>query len=136
MVRRLFTPAMANRTLPLVRRIVADMLRHGRELRTLAERGVDPENRQELERLGGRIRELMQEFDQIGCDYKDWSFDMGLVDFPAEIDGKPVFLCWRSDEPCVTWYHDRNGGYLGRLPIPDELLEEEPRPEITGQTSA
>ena len=129
MTARLFTPAQANRTLPLVRRIVADILASGRELRTVAaERGSD--NRERLETLGNEMRGWMEELRQIGCDYKDWSFDAGLVDFPAEIDGRPVLLCWRSDEARVEWYHDFVSGFAGRTRIPAELLTEEAGEEL------
>jgi hypothetical protein len=64
----------------------------------------------------------MAELTEIGCSYKDWGFEMGLVDFPGFIDGQPVCLCWRSDEPTVEWYHAPEAGYAGRQPIPAELL--------------
>ena len=41
MTRKLFTPAQANRTLPLVRRIVDDILLRGRELRRIAPRHAE-----------------------------------------------------------------------------------------------
>ena len=64
----------------------------------------------------------MRELETIGCYYKDWGFDKGLIDFPARIGGEDVYLCWRSDENEVAWYHPVEGGYAGRRPIPAELL--------------
>ena len=123
MLNRLFTAVEANRTLPLVRRIVEDILEAGRELRDLAvERGRDADAR--MEELQGSLREYFHELEQIGCTYKDWGFEMGLVDFPGVIDEEPVLLCWRTDEPRVGWYHKADEGYAGRAPIPPELLEE------------
>jgi len=119
-----FTPAQANRTLPLVKRIVRDILAKAREYRARTGKG-GPEieaRRRLLEReVDGHIAELRR----IGCEYKDWSFDMGLVDFPGRIDGKDVLLCWRSDEEAVTWYHLPEAGFAGRQPIPPELLRRE-----------
>jgi hypothetical protein len=126
MPRRTFTPALANRTLPLVRRIVADLLTRGRELRQIAPRHSEPGVAARLDVLGAEIEALVDELNRIGCDYKDFAFDKGLVDFPGEIAGKSVLLCWRSDEPRVAWYHAHDAGFAGRQPIPAELLEEEP----------
>jgi hypothetical protein len=132
MPRRLFTPAQANKTLPLVRKIVADILESGRELRQVAGERDTEANRRHLEELGSRIHDLMAELGQVGCEYKDWSFDAGLVDFPAIIEDKKVFLCWRSDEPSVQWYHEPEAGYLGRKRIPEHLLREEAEVEASG----
>jgi hypothetical protein len=43
--------------------------------------------------------------------------DTGLVDFPAERDGRRVFLCWRLGEDRVGWYHDEQAGFSGRRPL-------------------
>jgi len=40
--------------------------------------------------------------------------ETGLVDFPAERDGRRVFLCWRLGEEGVAWYHDEHSGFSGR----------------------
>lgn len=125
MVRRLFTPVQANRTLPLVRRIVADLLAKGAELKRFEGRRLRAAESERVELLRVEVRELMRELEQIGCSYKDWDFDKGLVDFPSKIGGEPVLLCWRSDEPSVMWYHKADAGYVGRKPIPEHLLEPE-----------
>jgi hypothetical protein len=38
----------------------------------------------------------------------------GLLDFPAIIGGKEVFLCWESDEDDIEFWHDLESGYGGR----------------------
>jgi hypothetical protein len=43
--------------------------------------------------------------------------DRGLVDFPAERDGREVFLCWEEGEEQVGYWHDRDSGYGGRKPL-------------------
>ncbi|MEI8292046.1 MAG: DUF2203 domain-containing protein [Verrucomicrobiota bacterium] len=40
--------------------------------------------------------------------------DRGLLDFPAIIGGKEVFLCWESDEDDIEFWHDLDTGYGGR----------------------
>ncbi len=112
--RRLFTRREAESTLPLVRQIVADILETGRRLRDLEE------DDQEVLRLEAQLEEQLQELASMGCFFKDWNFTVGLVDFPAVIDGKTVFLCWRSDEDGLAWYHGIEEGYQGRKPLPDE----------------
>ncbi|MBI4259317.1 MAG: DUF2203 domain-containing protein [Actinobacteria bacterium] len=41
----------------------------------------------------------------------------GLIDFPAERDGRPVFLCWKLGEDRVGWWHPPETGFSGRQPI-------------------
>ncbi|MCE9593957.1 MAG: DUF2203 domain-containing protein [Planctomycetes bacterium] len=122
MVRHLFTPDQANRTLPLVKRVVGDLLDKGRELRDLARRPNESGSVERAPVLEREVRELLIELERIGCSYKDWGFEYGLVDFPGEIDGERVLLCWRSDEHEVSWYHLPETGFAGRRPIPERLL--------------
>jgi hypothetical protein len=112
--KRLFTRSDAERTLPLVRQIVADVLETARKIREL---GKDDDD-DELPGLEADLEEHLREIESIGCFYKDWNFSIGLVDFPAEIDGQTVFLCWRSDESELAWYHPIEEGYQGRRPLP------------------
>ncbi len=127
-MRRLFTPSQANRTLTLVRKIVVDILAAGSCLRTLAgkihNQGGRPQEgqRDRLEEIKDELSSLMRELEAIGCTYKDWGFELGLVDFPSRIDGQAVLLCWRSDEPEILWYHGYEDGFAGRKSIPAELL--------------
>jgi hypothetical protein len=110
--KRLFTPREAESTLPLVKQIVADVLDTGRRIRELGEDDDD------LPRLQAELEENVLELESMGCFFKDWNFSVGLVDFPAEIDGRTVFLCWRSDESELGWYHPIEEGYQGRRPLP------------------
>ena len=43
--------------------------------------------------------------------------ETGLIDFPAERDGRRVLLCWRLGEDQVAWYHDEQTGFSGRKPL-------------------
>jgi hypothetical protein len=40
--------------------------------------------------------------------------DRGLMDFPALLGGKEVFLCWEEDEEDIEHWHDLDAGYAGR----------------------
>jgi hypothetical protein len=72
--------------------------------------------------LDHNIKALMSQLEDMGCYYKDWNFEIGLVDFPAIIHGQQALLCWRSDEPQVAWFHGLEDGYAGRRPITKELI--------------
>jgi hypothetical protein len=43
----------------------------------------------------------------------------GLLDFPALVAGRPVYLCWRSGEVEIGYWHGQNDGFTGRRPISD-----------------
>ena len=117
-MRRVFTPEEANRTLPLVRGIVRDIVSCGQELRDSSSPMEDMKTRS----LRTRLRGLIGELHQIGCEYKDWQFTRGLVDFPGKLDGRPVLFCWRGDEARITHYHGYDEGFLGRRLIPSASL--------------
>ncbi|HUX86133.1 MAG TPA: DUF2203 family protein [Chloroflexota bacterium] len=42
---------------------------------------------------------------------------MGLVDFPAERDGRVVYLCWRRGEDQIHYWHELDAGFAGRQPL-------------------
>ncbi len=51
----------------------------------------------------------------IGCELKD--LGLGLVDFPSYRDGILVYLCWKSGEPRIEYWHDIDAGFAGRQPL-------------------
>ncbi|MBI2418655.1 MAG: DUF2203 domain-containing protein [Ignavibacteriales bacterium] len=121
--KRLFTPTEAIKTLPLVRKIVSDILNEGQALRAYAD-SLDVNLREDAF-VQGKIKVIqsfIDELAEIGCYYKDWNFTIGLVDFPAMIDNRVVSLCWRSDEESITYFHPEEEGYSSRKPIPAEYL--------------
>jgi hypothetical protein len=118
-----FTPSEARKTLPLVRKIVKDILDTSREMRLVAEEVEgQAEKDPRIQKMADDIEDFMAELEDIGCFFKDWNFQIGLVDFPAIIDGKEVFLCWRSDEDNIMYYHEMETGFAGRKIIPPEEL--------------
>ncbi len=64
------------------------------------------------------IRSVLHEFLQREIQVKD--LDRGLIDFPALIGGKEVFLCWESGEDDIEFWHDLQAGYAGRQRLPDD----------------
>ena len=86
-----FTPSEARRTLPLVKKVVKDILDTSREMRLIAEEiGATVEDDPRIRKMADDIEKFMLELEEIGCFFKDWNFTIGLVDFPAMIDGKEV----------------------------------------------
>jgi len=43
--------------------------------------------------------------------------ESGLIDFPALVNGRPVWLCWRLGEGDVEWWHELSTGFGGRRPL-------------------
>ena len=66
-------------------------------------------------RLMCELREVLGEFQQREILVKD--LDRGLVDFPAIIGGREVFLCWEKDEADIEYWHDLHSGFAGREPL-------------------
>lgn len=66
-------------------------------------------------KLQSEIRRLFQEFQEREIFIKD--LERGLVDFPAIVGGREVFLCWEKDEDDIEFWHDIDSGYAGREPL-------------------
>jgi hypothetical protein len=77
----------------------------------------DKAARQRLEhnRLGGVIRDALEKIQATGCVVKD--LEIGLLDFPAKINGESVYLCWRLGEDRIRFYHAQDEGFAGRKPL-------------------
>jgi hypothetical protein len=61
------------------------------------------------------IKEVLLDFHRRQIQLKD--LDRGLVDFPAVIGGREVFLCWEQGEDDIAFWHDLDAGYAGREPL-------------------
>ena len=45
--------------------------------------------------------------------------DRGLVDFPALLDGREIYLCWEEGEDEIGFWHEPDSGFAGRRPLAD-----------------
>lgn len=63
-------------------------------------------------KLLAELQGVMHEFGRREIQIKDWS--RGLLDFPAIIGGREVFLCWEQDEEDIEHWHELDGGYAAR----------------------
>ena len=127
MAAKVFTVDEANRTLPLVERIVRDIVAAHRALQEHAAEyssldsdapGTDArqaELRRQIDSLTEQVNGYITELHRLGCLFK--GFDEGLVDFYALHGDEPVFLCWKLGEQTIEWWHELDAGYSGRQPL-------------------
>ena len=134
---RTFTVEEANNALPLVRRIVADIVRayellseqaeDYKNVRAFEDRTTEVEDRlNSLKRSMGVLSEEIEayvgELSEIGCEMKD--LKTGLVDFPSLMDDRRVFLCYQLGEDRIEHWHETTEGFAGRKPLPVTVSEE------------
>lgn len=127
-----YSAAQANSALPLVRRIVADLVstfRHWedavRQVELQSHDNVldNPESdrwQRETLRLAAEIDTYVRELTELGIEVK--GLDVGLVDFPGSLDGRDVYFCWQLGETAVTHWHERDAGFSNRQPLPIEAM--------------
>ncbi|HEY0263790.1 MAG TPA: DUF2203 domain-containing protein [Granulicella sp.] len=72
-------------------------------------------NRAERDKAAQQAKDLLTEIEEIGVTVQD--LEIGLLDFPCQIEGSTVFLCWRLGEPAITHWHTSEEGYAGRRPL-------------------
>src|SRR5215470_13331944 len=69
----------------------------------------------EREKAIQRVKDAIAEIDATGVQVKD--LDIGLLDFPCEVDGEVILLCWKLGETAITHWHGVSEGFAGRKPI-------------------
>jgi hypothetical protein len=139
-----YTLDRANAQLPEVRGILEDLRSRRRELVTLRDRlhaasGAEvPGGRGSLvdealtdagagtpespRVLAARIQAVIDQM-QAAVERLDGrsitlrDIETGLIDFPALVNGRQVWLCWRLGENDVTWWHELTTGVAGRRPL-------------------
>jgi hypothetical protein len=62
-----------------------------------------------------RAKDALAEIDSIGVQVKD--LDIGLLDFPCEVEGEIILLCWKLGEKAITHWHGTQEGFAGRKPV-------------------
>ena len=119
--KRRFTLAQANSALPLVKRIVGDIVKtHGLVLRLQAEMDRASGKEQaaaqgQLDASVGRLEDFVDELSEVGCELKD--YQVGLIDFVGRHESRDVYLCWKLGEESIAYWHEMNAGYAGRQPV-------------------
>ncbi len=141
MTHRAFTVAEANAMIPVVEEILARIERgkekaraHYERLQLLealwGERLIEPSNPDHAEFRAHRdaVEEVAREMGRIieeeilarGIRFPQGGLEHGLLDFPTTLEGRWVYLCWRSGEPLVEAWHEVDAGFAGRQPITTE----------------
>ena len=75
----------------------------------------------EREKTFQRVKDAMDEIDAMGVQVKD--LDIGLLDFPCEVDGQIVLLCWKLGEKTITHWHGVQEGFAGRKPVDSRIAK-------------
>lgn len=132
MAHKFFTLSEANRTLPLVKRVVQDIASYYPSWKDLVSQyeliaaKARPDWGESKEQLGlktqiddvaRKINACLVELEQVGCEFK--GFEEGLVDFHGRLDDREILWCWKLGEERITHWHDLEAGFAGRQPIPE-----------------
>ena len=98
----------------MLNRLRKDLERYDKRLSGLAEQGNDigGETVNNWIRALADMQEVLAEFQRRRIIIKD--LERGLIDFPAIMGGKEVFLCWEQDEEEIEFWHDLDTGFSGR----------------------
>ena len=122
-----FTVEEANAELPRLTMLVGRLQRcaldaERREAAAAAGIAVESLSSGELVRRRPAARALIEELGAVvhdiersGAQLKD--VELGLIDFPGEVDGQPALLCWQFGETAVAFWHRDGEGFAGRRPI-------------------
>lgn len=128
---KFFTLAEANRTLPLVKRIVQDVASYYPTWKDLVAKyelvaaqarpdwGESPEQlaiKAQIDEVAIKINACLVELEQVGCEFKG---EEGLVDFHGTLEGREILWCWKLGEDRITHWHELDAGFKGRQPIPE-----------------
>lgn len=135
---RWFSLEKANALIPKVSPLLEDLLKKRRDLaialletQTLMHGEASSPNVSRLARAGstlpaprfgerkGEIVRLIHRIESLGCTVKD--LDLGLIDFPALRDGKPVCLCWKFGEDRICAWHETDEGFAFRKPLDNHI---------------
>ena len=71
--------------------------------------------RAERDKASQQAKDTLVEIDEIGVQVQD--LEQGLLDFPCQIEGVLVLLCWKLGEPAIVHWHTEEEGFAGRKPL-------------------
>jgi hypothetical protein len=86
--------------------------------------------RSSMEQNVQQAKDSLDEIDAIGVQVKD--IETGLLDFPCEMNGETVLLCWKMGESRIDFWHTLDSGFRGRQPIDERFSGKaikKPKPE-------
>ena len=106
---------MVNGDLANHKKTLADLLRNRGNNGHSSSEEVILSTREVVDRLTANMQEVLKGIDDLGILVRN--IEMGLVDFPAERDGRLIYLCWISGESTVAFWHETNVGFTDRQPL-------------------
>lgn len=68
--------------------------------------------RGQVDFLAAQLEKQLSAITDLGAIPKD--LDTGLVDFPARVEDREAYLCWKVSEPKITHWHGLTEGFQGR----------------------
>lgn len=128
--KRRFSLQDANRSLPLVQRVVGDIVKtHAQAMRLQRETERQPSTSHkqsapqppqaavqwQLDACMNLLEDFVDELSEIGCELKD--YQTGLIDFVGRHEGRDVYLCWKLGEERITHWHELDSGFAGRQSV-------------------
>jgi hypothetical protein len=122
----LYTPQTANKALPEVKRMFANIVAQknrvvalNEELQITIESGGQFERffkkKQELNTAVSNLYKAIEQLEGTGVMIKD--VDQGLLDFPSKRFDEEVWLCWKAGEDEIKFWHAKDEGFMGRKPL-------------------
>ena len=114
----------ANAALPELDGILTTLAEQRAELVRLRDEVTadDKPEAEELRRVRLRMQGLVDQMaagvariEELGVTLRD--IPHGLIDFPALVNGRQVWLCWRRGEADVEHWHRLDTGFAGRRPL-------------------
>ena len=128
---KFYTVSQANALLPRLTTLLEEMKSRGQQLagvqgkqarirRKVRSNGhhneaIDAELRKEERPAEHALRTGLEQLVEWNIELKD--LQRGLVDFPAQLEGRTVFLCWELGEPEVAYWHETDTGFTDRRPL-------------------
>jgi len=123
-----FTPPEADELVSDIERTVANISEIKKSSETLSDEA-------EMADAMDRLQREIQKLEDLGCVLKD--LNVGLVDFPAVRLGVRVWLCWKSGERKVEFWHGLHEGFANRKPVNENefYLDDMAIKALTGEVS-
>jgi len=93
-----------------------------RDLVRFRESNGSSDHAAELARKEQHVKEIVRRMELAVAQIEAWSVTLrdigtGLIDFPALVSGRPIWLCWRLGEGNIDWWHEFDSGFSSRRPI-------------------
>ncbi|HKX80795.1 MAG TPA: DUF2203 domain-containing protein [Nitrososphaera sp.] len=122
----LYTPQDANKALPEVKRMFANITAQKNKVVAIQQQiqeiidSGSPFSRflEKKQQLNSMVTELYRAIEQLeGTGVMIKSVDEGLLDFPSKRFDEEVWLCWKSGEDEIKFWHGKEEGFMGRKPL-------------------